>query len=200
MTHNNALLASISFKELVSRFIHVIRSCKSALRSGKEARESGVSCSCSQESSYSQCCDLSRAKSAGIHYRFFLLPCFFLSFFFDNIKFQTRQAMVSAASTYTANQKSVNTNNILLRTYMRNNYFSHFSNAPSTPVLRPEPAPKPPTKDYSSSSYGSSVPSRPTPLIGEFRYQIVHRKVTKSRIVDSPIMTHQGLAQFLQVE
>ncbi|KAF8358326.1 hypothetical protein PRIPAC_93321, partial [Pristionchus pacificus] len=62
----------------------------------------------------------------------------------DSSCYLTRQAMVSAASTYTANQ----------------------NNAPSTPVLRPEPAPKPPTKDYSSSSYGSSVPSRPTPLIG----------------------------------
>lgn len=108
--------------------------------------------------------------------------------------------MVSAASTYTANQKSVTTSNILLRTYMRNDHFSNFSNAPSTPVLRPEPAPKPPTKDYSSSSYGSSVPSRPTPSIGEIRYQIVLRKVTKSRIVNSPTMTHRGLAPLLQVE
>lgn len=59
---------------------------------------------------------------------------------------QTRQAMVSAASTYTANQ----------------------NNASSTSVLRPEPAPKPPVKDYgsSASSYGSSVPARPAPSIG----------------------------------
>ncbi|GMT17470.1 hypothetical protein PFISCL1PPCAC_8767, partial [Pristionchus fissidentatus] len=51
---------------------------------------------------------------------------------------QARQAMISAASTYGANQNA----------------------ASSTPVLKPEPVPKPPAKDYGgSTSYGSSAPS-----------------------------------------